>query len=113
MCVALFHVTNNADGQAREAITSVSHCLSLLDSAHFRSAHQFNWGGINFYPVLSVRVVTWKYRLTRVSYPYVRRISDVAVLTSAKRIYGTFERTTDAMSSIGRYECALGNRKTK
>lgn len=80
MCAALFHVTNNADRQAREAITSVSHCLSPPD-VHFRSTHQFNWEDINFYPVLSVRVITWKYRLTHVS-------SDVAVLT-AKRTYDT------------------------
>lgn len=31
--------------------------LPISTDAHFRSTRQFNWGGINFYPVPSVRLV--------------------------------------------------------
>lgn len=104
ICVALFHVTNNADPRSYRFNVAISARRTL-------SGHQFNWGGINFYPVLSVRLVTLKYRVTRMSYPYVtRRRCTYQSEMHLRHSSWSFQRS---MSSIGWYECALGNRKTK
>lgn len=68
ICVALFHVTNNVDKLAKLYRFNVA-----ISARRTLSGHQFNWGDINFYPVLSVRLVTSKYRVTRMSYLCVIR----------------------------------------